>query len=868
MKKTISMVLAVLMIFSVMFAVPFTASAQECLWTLYVDGQPYSTTASYYQSEQLKYTGETVYLNNFNGKTIEAIPGGYYGDYDAPVLNIDVTGTCTLTGDTLGEGTYGALYAEPRAGGAGKDSRVYIMSSNGGTLNITKRDYSYSQSSSTPKAYNAVTADEVVLGGTLNLNITTELYGVGTQASPKEVCGISASSLIAISNKGINNINVSAGTATIPRGGGIISEYPSYAKVYGIYSKGGTSGVRFGGAGGYTSIDISKTNSKIPGSLCIESVNTIRLSDYRYAVYLNAGKYTVSSPETITNAVNLKLFAADLDDFHYAAYLPKDITSNTALTEIKAKDVISSKLYKIGETPKNDTGYQSSGNCYVKRTVKKTTGLELNDAKDFVKFEDDSYYKYYYQYVPKAGYWCSAVTVTNLNTDSVQSENKLPVKPGKADYVYAGKTAAYILSYAYNGPKVQSYVSDSTVEAVGVVNFNVAPTGSDEGYTYQWVYGDSQTAITDSENVYGAKTKTLTISGTASNPNCSLPFNGQAIICKVSNAYGTYTTDPAVLTVKHSRSGDYTPDQDNHTYKCYCGEVISEKHTAKTTTTKATLTADGKTVTTCTVCKKTVKSTVIPKVSSIKLSATKYTYDGKVKTPTVTVKDSKGKTLVKNTDYTLSCSSGRKSTGKYSVTVKLIGKYSGTKVIDFYIVPGKTSKISVSQTTSSIKATWYSVTGATGYKVYLYKGSKCIKTAYTTGRTYTFSKLTSGTDYKICVKAYKTIDGKKVYASSYSYRNTTTKPGTPTLKAVAGTRKATLSWNKQTGADGYVLYMATSKTGKYTKIATLKGNSKISYTKTGLTKGKTYYFKVAAYSTVGSTNIYGAYSAVKYVKVK
>ena len=62
--------------------------------------------------------------------------------------------------------------------------------------------------------------------------------------------------------------------------------------------------------------------------------------------------------------------------------------------------------------------------------------------------------------------------------------------------------------------------------------------------------------------------------------------------------------------------------------------------------------------------------------------------------------------------------------------------------------------------------------------------------------------------------------------------------------------------------------MATSKNGKYSRIATLKGNSSVTYTKTGLTKGRTYYFKVAAYETVGGKTIYGAYSSVKYVKVK
>lgn len=296
--------------------------------------------------------------------------------------------------------------------------------------------------------------------------------------------------------------------------------------------------------------------------------------------------------------------------------------------------------------------------------------------------------------------------------------------------------------------------------------------------------------------------------------------------------------------------------------------VAKKAHTVKNSVVKATTAKDGKIISACTVCGETTKTTVIPKVSAITLSAVKYTYDGKVKTPDVSVKDSKGSVLVKNRNYTLSYAAGRKNTGKYTVTVTLTGNYSGTKTLSFYILPGKTSHIAVSQSTSSIKAAWKAVSGATGYKVYLFKGSKCIKTADTTGTVYTFSSLSSGTDYKIAVKAYKTIDRVKYYASTYTLVTTSTKPGTPTLTVTAGTKKATAKWNKQTGADGYVLYMATSKTGKYTKIAALKGNGSVSFTKTGLTRGKTYYFKVAAYSTVGSANLYGSFSSVKSVKVK
>ena len=298
-------------------------------------------------------------------------------------------------------------------------------------------------------------------------------------------------------------------------------------------------------------------------------------------------------------------------------------------------------------------------------------------------------------------------------------------------------------------------------------------------------------------------------------------------------------------------------------------EVTKIEHTNKTTTNKATTTQDGKNVTACTVCGKISKTIPIYKASSIKLSKTSFTYNGKVQKPTVTVKNSKGTTLKNGTDYTVTYSSGCVNPGKYVVTVIFKGNYTGNKPLIFTILPGKTSSLTFTQTESSIKATWKAVSGASGYKVTLYSAkNKAIKTIYTTKTTASFSKLSKGTTYKVRVTAYKTVGKDKLYASTYTQLTTATKPGTPTLSATAGTKKATLKWNKQTGATGYVVYMATSKNGKYTKIATLKGNTKVSYTKTGLTKGKTYYFKVAAYETVGGKNIYGSFSSVKYAKIK
>ncbi|MDD6526572.1 MAG: fibronectin type III domain-containing protein [Oscillospiraceae bacterium] len=297
--------------------------------------------------------------------------------------------------------------------------------------------------------------------------------------------------------------------------------------------------------------------------------------------------------------------------------------------------------------------------------------------------------------------------------------------------------------------------------------------------------------------------------------------------------------------------------------------VAKKAHTYKTTVTPATTSKDGKAVASCTVCKSVAKTVVIPKVSYFKLSASAYVCDGKAKTPTVTVKDSKGKTLKNGTDYTLAYSSGRKDIGRYVVKVTLKGYYSGSKILYFDIIPAQVSRPKAKQSTSAIALSWSKVAGSNiRYYVFSYNpGTKKYKTlGYTTGTSYTVKKLSSGTTYYYAVQAYNTT--AKKWGKVSPVLTTATKPGTPTLKAVAGTRKATLSWNRQNGATGYLLYMATSKNGKYTKIATLKGNTKVSYTKTGLTKGRYYYFKVIAYKTVGSTNLYGAYSSVRYVKVK
>lgn len=112
---------------------------------------------------------------------------------------------------------------------------------------------------------------------------------------------------------------------------------------------------------------------------------------------------------------------------------------------------------------------------------------------------------------------------------------------------------------------------------------------------------------------------------------------------------------------------------------------INHEHVYKNKTTRATLEKNGKITPTCKICGKTKDSKPIYYPKTVKLAKTSYAYDGKVKTPSVIVKDSKGNALKKDTDYTVTYAKGRKSAGKYSVTVKFKGKYSGTKKLSFTI---------------------------------------------------------------------------------------------------------------------------------------------------------------------------------------
>ena len=215
------------------------------------------------------------------------------------------------------------------------------------------------------------------------------------------------------------------------------------------------------------------------------------------------------------------------------------------------------------------------------------------------------------------------------------------------------------------------------------------------------------------------------------------------------------------------------------------GNIAKIAHTTKQTVTKATPTANGEIVNYCSVCKKTLSTTVIPNASSIKLKATSLTYNGKVRTPKVIVKDRTGKTLVKNTDYTVSYAKGRKYVGKYAVKITFKDKYSGTKTLYFTIEPKATSISSLTAGSKKFTVKWKKqATQTTGYQVQYSASSKFSKAkTVTVGKNTTvskkISKLSGKKKYYVRVRTYKTvkINGKsiRIYSGWSKAKTVTTK---------------------------------------------------------------------------------------------
>lgn len=170
----------------------------------------------------------------------------------------------------------------------------------------------------------------------------------------------------------------------------------------------------------------------------------------------------------------------------------------------------------------------------------------------------------------------------------------------------------------------------------------------------------------------------------------------------------------------------------------------------------------------------------IAAAKSISLSATSYTYDGKVKKPAVTVKDSNGKTIAAS-NYDLTYGSGRKNVGTYTVKVAFKGDYAGTATKSFKINPKGTTIKGIKAKTKGFTVKWKkNKTQTTGYQIQYstsskFKGAKMVTISKNKTTNKTISKLKAKKKYYVRIRTYKKIGSAKYYSSWSKAKKVTTK---------------------------------------------------------------------------------------------
>lgn len=173
------------------------------------------------------------------------------------------------------------------------------------------------------------------------------------------------------------------------------------------------------------------------------------------------------------------------------------------------------------------------------------------------------------------------------------------------------------------------------------------------------------------------------------------------------------------------------------------------------------------------------KKNIVSATPSVKLSTSTYTYNGKVKTPSVKV--SVNGTVLTKDNYSVSYGKGRKNVGKYNVKVTLENDYAGSKTVSFKINPPKSAVKKLKK-------------GKKSFTVYVKKQSKQTsgyQVQYSTSKKFKSPKTKSLTSYKktslkvkklkkhkkyyVRVRTYKKVGKAKYYSSWSSAKSVKTK---------------------------------------------------------------------------------------------
>ena len=252
-------------------------------------------------------------------------------------------------------------------------------------------------------------------------------------------------------------------------------------------------------------------------------------------------------------------------------------------------------------------------------------------------------------------------------------------------------------------------------------------------------------------------------------------------------------------------------------------------------------------------------------ICELSVNAGTQLYNGKARTPQVTVKDG-NKVLRANVDYKISYQNNVKP-GTGTITVRGTGSYGGTLTARFKIQKGN-NVVSVSDITKN-------------YSAKIQKTKTNARANGGAGLTYVSNSKSVKIDKYGRITIAKKFVGKAVItvraAETPDYRavsrqfTVTVRPSATSISKAANSakKKMTVSWKQNKTGTGYALQYSTDKKFKKgVKTVYISKNSRTQTIISRLAKGKTYYVRLASYKKAGNAKIYSSWSKVKAVKIR
>lgn len=442
-----------------------------------------------------------------------------------------------------------------------------------------------------------------------------------------------------------------------------------------------------------------------------------------------------------------------------------------------------------------ETRFGSNNDMYSANSVKVNTNykgqIANNDEKDFYRFTLNASGRvtlsasakmewiYYYIYDSEGNELWKINPRWNSTTGTITTKENIDLTKGTYFYVVekdGRNTGNYSFKLGYKSANETFKETDAgennSIQTANNISLNTSYQG--------------QLAVNDEKDFYKLR---LSSSG-------KIYFNVTANMTWIysriydSNGNELYRYNPRWNNVTEKISMSETLDMSAGTYYVvfekdgsntgvYSFNIANHKHKYRNVITKATVRKNGKIVKRCS-CGRVKSTTTVYYPKSIKLSTTVYSYDGKVKKPSVRVKGSNGK-VIGSSNYTVSYSKGRKNIGTYKVTIKFKGNYKGTVTKRFTINPKGTKITSLSAKSKGFKISWKKPTNQiSGYEIQ-YSTSRSFSNKHTKTvankriSTATYRGLQSKQTYYVRIRTYQKISGNKYYSAWSSVKAVTTK---------------------------------------------------------------------------------------------